>query len=135
MINMPKHDLAIWPLGGRRSYDKKITGPEKLLQRFLVELLTPRGSDIYRPRRGTMFMTAWNRGITTEAYLTQIFLLSERQARGNLQGEETDDTPANEQYVNTTISRLEIAQDMVRLHLTTKSRAGTASVILPLSVA
>lgn len=128
------HDLAVWPLLPYYSaYGKNISGSEKLVQRFLIELLTPRGSDIYRSNRGSIFLTEWQNGITTEARLIQIFGLAEQQVRLQLQSEETDDDPDNERYVDASILKLEIAAEQVKLYLTVNSQAGTATVILPLS--
>lgn len=133
---MADYDLGIWPLTATgRYYDKKITGPEKLVQRFLIEFFTAYGSDVYRPTRGTIFLTEWRKGVTNETQLFQIFALAEHQARINLKNEETSDDPDNERYVQTRITKIEIAQDTVRLHLLTESRDGNATVVVPLSTA
>lgn len=127
------HDLAVWPISSYYdAYGTTVSGAGKLVQRFLIELLTPRGSDVYRPQRGSIFLTEWQNGITTEARLMQIFGLSEQQVRLQLQNEETSDDPDDERYVDASITKLEIASNQLRLYLTVNSRAGAATVIVPL---
>lgn len=128
------HDLAIWPYGTSRSYDALISGYPKLVQRFLLELLTPVGSDIYRPKRGTDFYRKWQSGLTTEAQVLTSFVLAELQARNNLQLEETDEDSDNERYVKTELNKIEIDQNTVKLYINVISRNGNATTILPLAI-
>ncbi len=128
------NDLAIWPYGTDRAYDALISGYPKLVQRFLLELLTPKGSDIYRPTRGTNFYRKWQSGLTTESQVLTAFVLAELQARTNLQIEETEDDVDNERYVKTELNKIEIDQNIVKLYITVISQQGDASVILPLVI-
>ena len=130
-------DISLWPITVNNQLKSfvAISSYDKLSQRFLMELLTPEGSDIYRPTRGTTFLARLSSGISNEFALTSAFMTAEMQARDNLQLEEDDSFPPEERYVKTSIDRIIIDQNVVRLKLLTTSRTGlTITTELPIAV-
>ena len=52
----------------------------------------------------------------------------------NLKGEESDSDPDDERYGSVAVDSIEYTAGEVKLFLTLTSRAGTATVVLPISV-
>jgi len=113
-----------------------ITGIEKLVQRFLIELLTEAASLDYQPLRGTTFMTALRAGIVrTSADLFATFAVAAVDARQNLQGEEQDTDPADERFRRADLLSATLFGDTASLNIQVVSEAGEArKVIFPLRV-
>jgi hypothetical protein len=115
-----------------------ITGIEKLVQRFLVELLTEKGSLEYQPGRGTFFMTSLRHGIVrTSADLFAEFSAAALDAKENLLLEEdfTSD-PKDERYAGAVLLEASLLGDTATLRIQVNSVAGeTRTVIYPLRIA
>lgn len=115
-----------------------IAGIAKLAQRFLIELLTERGSLNYLPTRGTFFITQVRAGIlqTTQDLFTS-FSAAEIQVGINLRAEDNlNNYPADEQYGSAQLLSAELNQDSAYLKIQVNSLAGTSrTVIYPLRVA
>ena len=75
------------------------TGIQKLAQRFLLELLTERGSMTYAPTRGSGFMRDARLGIMlTPLDVMTSFSAALTDIRRNLQLEEKDTDPNDERF-------------------------------------
>jgi hypothetical protein len=115
-----------------------ITGIEKLVQRFLLELLTEQGSLDYQPARGTFFMTALRAGVVrTSQDLFAAFSSAEVDVRNNLKLEENSVTnPNDERYKSARLISASLFGDMATLTIRVDSVAGNSrTVIYPLRVA
>jgi hypothetical protein len=114
------------------------TGIQKLAQRFLIELLTERGSLEYLPARGTFFITQIRAGIIrTSQDLFVAFSAAERELRNNLRLEDNlENDPQDEQYQSATLTNASLFGDTAILNIDVTSAAGTTrKVIYPLRVA
>jgi hypothetical protein len=111
------------------------TGIQKLAQRFVLEVLTEKGSMLYLPDRGTTFMTRFRQGyLRVEADVFIAFNLALNDAELNLTAEEADTDPDDERYASASLDLVIITVDAVVLHVTVQSRAGnTRAVILPIA--
>lgn len=115
-----------------------ITGIEKLVQRFLIELLTEQGSLHYQPSRGTFFMTALRAGtIRTSQDLFSSFSSAEVDIRDNLKMEETlSADPEDERYAGSELLSASLLGDTASLLFSISSVAGeTRIVTYPLRIA
>ena len=112
------------------------TGIQKLAQRFLLELLTEKGSMKYLPSRGTSFMIVARQGrLLTELDVRQEFNLALVDIERNLQAEENTTMPTDEQYDGSSLLSITIQPGFLSLRINVRSRAGTnRAVILPLPV-
>lgn len=107
-----------------------ITGVYKLAQRFLVELLTEKGSLDYLPSRGTFFMTSLRLGlIRTSQELFATFNAAVQDVRLNLQLEEKDTDPADERYRSAELISTSLLGDTATLIVRITSQAGDTRVI------
>lgn len=114
-----------------------ITGIEKLVQRFLLELLTERGSLHYAPQRGTFFITKIRAGmITTSQALFAVFNASELELRNNLKMEENKlIEPADELYKQSNLLAASLLGDVATLSIQVQSMAEESrTVIYPLRI-
>jgi len=115
-----------------------ITGIEKLVQRFLLEFLTEKGSLTYLPRRGTEFMTKVRAGmVRTSADLAAAFTEAALDTRVNLQGEEDFALdPPDERFIDATLISSTLFGDEATLTVSIESAAGVnREVIFPLRIA
>jgi len=113
------------------------TGIQKLVQRFLLELLTEKGSLQYTPDRGTTFMTQLRLGyIRTTAQLIALFNTVELDIRNNLRLEEDFETdPADERFKQAELLSASLAGDRAYLSIKILSQAGTSrTVVYPLRI-
>lgn len=108
------------------------TGVRKLSQRFLLVLLTPRGSMIYQEDFGTEFLSE-SRTWRTVADIRQSFYSALAMVAAQLQSMETDTDPDDERYASAELTDVALDYDTASLDILLRSRAGTAvSVISPL---
>lgn len=115
-----------------------ITGIEKLVQRFLLELLTEQGSMEYQPNRGTFFMTALRYGmVQTSGELFAEFSTAELDVREKLRLEEDFvNDPADERYAEAVLLSASLSGDTATLSIRVSSVAGESrTVIYPLRIA
>lgn len=107
-----------------------ITGISKLVQRFIVELLTEKGSLDYLPDRGTFFMTSLRLGlIRTSQELFASFNAAAQDVRINLQREETNTDPSDEKYSNAELISTSLLGDTATLVVRITSQAGDSRVV------
>lgn len=108
-----------------------IAGPAKLAQRFLLELLTEKGSLQYDLNRGTFFMTQIRSGFArTSADLFQIFASSELDLRNNLRLEDDSTFPADERYESSELLDASFIGDTINIRIQLNSLAGESREIL-----
>jgi len=128
--------LLTQSLGDANGDGQICTGIVKLGQRFLLELLTEQGSMQFLPLRGCTFMTEARLGY----FRNQVDVLSALSRallwiKRNLQAEESDDDPDDERFGTAIITNIEYTPGEAKVFITLISRAGTASVVLPINVA
>jgi hypothetical protein len=113
-----------------------ITGISKLVQRFLIELLTEKGSLLYQPQRGTFFMIKLRLGaIRTSEQLISEFSEAEIDLRSSLILEESANDPPDEKYLSAELLSANLQGDSADLLIKITSRAGESrKVIYPLRV-
>jgi len=113
-----------------------IAGIQKLVQRFLLELLTERGSLEYQPARGTFFLTRIRAGIVrTSQDLFSEFSLAELELKNNLMLEELNTDPSDERYLKAQLLSASLFGDQATLNIQVTSRAGESrTVVYPLRV-
>jgi hypothetical protein len=111
------------------------TGIQKLAQRFVLELLTEKGSMRYLPSRGTTFMTQLRQGyLRTETDVFIAFNLALNDLELNLTAEDATTDAPDEQYASATLNSVTILAGTVVLHVTLMSMAGIArQVVMPVS--
>ena len=113
-----------------------VTGIQKLAQRWVLEFLTPIGSLLYLPTRGTPFSLQLQQGILQNNLVaTQAFNLSAALVAANLAADTLDTDPPDEVLDVAVLQNLEIGAGSLTLSVLIKSLAGTTrSVIMPLNV-
>jgi|TARA_R110000824_G_scaffold8403_2_gene38059 hypothetical protein len=114
-----------------------ITGVEKLVQRFLIELLTESASLDYQLDRGTTFITAIRAGVvSTSARLFSTFAAAEVDVRDNLRSEDNMATdPDDERYHSASLLSATLFGDTATLTISVRSVAGDSRVVIyPLRV-
>jgi hypothetical protein len=108
-----------------------VTGTELLCQKFVLELLTEKGSMFFLKQRGCDFLRRI-RQAKTEMDIWIAFAGAKAQVRRNLAADENGFTPLAERFAGATINHLFIEDDAVTLEIHVHSRAKTyGSVILP----
>ena len=112
------------------------TGIQKLVQRFVIELLTESASLTYQSKRGTTFITAFRAGIIrTSADIFSQYAVAELDARQNLQAEESNTDPSDERYRSAKLLSAVLSGDTAQLTIRVLSVAGESrEVIFPLRV-
>lgn len=110
------------------------TGPQKLVQRWLLEFLTELGSMPGLPKRGTDFMTQVRRGrLRTQAAVIAAFNFAAYAARTNLRNEEDDTWPDDERIGVVELQSVAFLPGYAQIRCSIASRAGSSrSIILPI---
>lgn len=132
----PSGDTLVEPVLAQPGQGGKIvTGIMKLAQRFLMELLTERGSLKYQPLRGTTFMIQANTGgLRTTFDAEQAFQSELIDIKRNLRAEDSPKDPPDERLQDAQIQAVTILQGLVIYHILLTSQAGTTrKVIFPLT--
>lgn len=107
------------------------TGIQKLAQRFLLELLTVRGSLRYLPNRGTSFMAELRSGqLRTSSDVVAAFARAEHYAKGQLRREQAETDPADERYQQAELLSATHTGDRLSLRIRIVSDAGSDAVII-----
>lgn len=112
-------------------------GVQKLAQRFLLTLLTPRGSQRHRAARGTAFMVHASRGFwRTAVDVRQSYAAAASDARKQLRAEETAADPDDERYGADELTRVTLGDGKAAIHVALTSLAGTRrQYVVPVPVA
>lgn len=133
--NEPSLMALIDPAGGFPG-GGVVTGPQKLAQRLLVLLLTPRGSQRYRPDAGSDFVTDGARGLwRTPADVRLSFGGARSDVLSQLRAAEAAADPDDERIEELALGEVAIALGTVSVTLTMTTVAGdTATLVLPVPV-
>lgn len=112
------------------------TGTQKLAQRFLLELLTEKGSIPYQEDRGCEFITDARNGVfRTAADVLASFSAALLDIENNLLEEEADDEPDDEKYASAEVLSVSLATNVAAVTVRVTSVAGSSrKVILPIHV-
>ncbi len=111
------------------------TGIVRLGQRFLIELLTERGSMKYRPERGSTFMLEVRRGqIRTQIDLFAAFSRGLIDVARNLRAYETDTDALDEKFGGSKITGVEFRPGEAKVHVEVRSQDPNVIAILPINV-
>ncbi len=113
-----------------------ISGIQKVIQRFLLELLTGAGSLDYLPGRGTMLMPALQAGvIRTTQDLFSYFNVAAKTAKENVVAEEIDSDPDDERIADVTLLSASLLGDTAVINISFVTVAGDSlTVLYPLRV-
>jgi hypothetical protein len=111
-------------------------GIQKLSQRFIVELLTERGSMPYAKQRGTDLITRARLGyLRTQLDVFAATSSAVFDAQQNLWNEESDNDPDDESFSSAEILSVSSLPGQAQIKLRVTSRAGTSrEVLTPLPV-
>lgn len=113
-----------------------VTGIQKLAQRFLLELLTIRGTLKYLPTRGTTFMAEAQQGLwRTSSDVEQSFYGSLLEIENNLVSEEDVNDPPDEKFASAQLLSVTVATDQTSIRVQLTSQAGTSrEIIYPIRI-
>jgi hypothetical protein len=113
-----------------------VVGPQKVVQRFLLELFREKGSMTLRPRGGTDFITEFRLGyMRTPVDVTGAFARAVVDIRNTLQAEESDDDPDDERFANATLLSTEVTGTTAVVKAQIETRAGTSrDFVFPLPI-
>lgn len=115
-----------------------LTGVLKLVQRFLLILLTEQGSLVYLPEAGCRFMSDAGSGRwRTSADVFQSFNFSLLDVKRQLRQLETEADPDDEKFLDAAVLGITLSpQDQAVLRLQLTTQAGTRRVfVAPIGVA
>ena len=136
---MTTYDVGTWQLDGTPALATATnsgllySGSMKLIQRFLLEMLTSKGSVRVWPDRGTSLPSALRNGyIMQEGQLRAAFALAELEARPKLQNEEANTDPNDERYKSAALTTIQVQTDAVIIQIQLTSRADTYALTLAL---
>jgi hypothetical protein len=115
---------------------KIVTGIQKLVQRFLLELLTEQDSMPYLPERGCLFLYEARAGYWhTQLEVQGAFARAVSQIRRNLRNDEIDSDPDDERFGSAELLGVSLSAGAARLSISLASLAGIdRPVILPITV-
>ena len=110
------------------------TGIQKLIQRWILTFLTPKGAVKFHPERGTTFLSDAT-GFKTEINAEASFYTCNSHARAQLKDEEDDSMPDEERIGNVELEGITVNATGFELRIRLTSRAGeTAPLILPITI-
>ena len=95
-----------------------LTAHEKLAQRFLLELMTEKGSMTFDPLRGCDFITRLRSGVVlNEQDVINIFYTALIDITGNLTNEETSNDETNQRFGGANINSIAISSGVVTMNI------------------
>jgi hypothetical protein len=105
-----------------------VTGVDKLLQKVVKLLMTPRGSVPYQATEGTNFVSQLRSGhASTEADVIVGFAAASAAIRASLKGEQSVSDDPDEVLTGLKLNRILVLQGAVDLDIAIKSAAGTVT--------
>lgn len=115
---------------------RMLTGIRKLAQRFLLELLTIKGTIPFAASRGSDLLAFAKTGrIRSEVDAHMLFQYAVGQVEVNLRADELPTDELDEQYSSVSVTSVTFTPLKLIYRLTLTSRAGSSRVVtLPLSV-
>ena len=113
------------------SSGRRLSGAEKLAQRFLLELTTEKGSMTFSPTRGCNFLSVLRAGgiVRHEGDILTVFYSSLLDITNNLTAEELDTDPDDERFSSAELARIEINTGNITLQVSLHSRSNQVSTI------
>lgn len=111
-----------------------VTGIRKLAQRFIMRLLTSKGSVRFDPTFGSDFMTSLRSGqLRTDYDVRSIFSAAAADIETQLRAEELSSTPGDEQYKSAELAGVTIGSASVSILVELISQADNAyKIIVPI---
>ena len=96
---------------------RRVTGLDKMVQRWLYLFLTPIGSDIYDPGLGTDLHRILEATLADEAYITNVINASVNDASEQLSASQTleDNLSADEKFVSATVKSVNFIRNELRV--------------------
>jgi hypothetical protein len=117
---------------GLRKGTSTVAGTQKLCQRYVMELLTEKGSMRFLPHRGCLFLTRLHTQAKTEFDVLAAFAASKSRIRRNLVSDEHKDTPPEERFADAKLLEIIVLNGYVTLEIAVKSVAGnTGNITTP----
>lgn len=111
------------------------TGLQKLAQRFIIVLLTEKGSVKYFPTQGTDFMIALGQGrVHNETDMRAVFGLAMQELTTQMLDDEADTDPDDERFKEATLQALTVIPGYVNMTIAISSRSASATIILPIPI-
>lgn len=111
------------------------TGINKMVQRFLLRLLTERGSIKYQQDEGTDFIRRLRLGqIRTETALRSAFTIAEIRIKAAFTREEQEDDIDDERFDRAELTAVVIRPGFANLTIQIRSQASAAVVTLPVPI-
>lgn len=108
------------------------TGLQKLIQRYVLCLMTDLGSMTFNSRRGCSFMRNIMQA-NDEEEVTTAFQFARMDVAQQLRNEETDDMPDSEKYASSELIDVSFFGDTLSIAITLQSVSGDSSdIILPI---
>lgn len=113
-----------------------VTGPQKVVQRFLLELLKEKGTMLLRPGGGTDFITEARLGyLRTATDVTGAFARAVIDVRATLSSEESEEDRDDERFKNAELLGVTVSGGKASLRIKVITRAETSrEFIFPISV-
>ena len=113
-----------------------VTGIQKLVQRFALELFTELGSLTYLPQRGTTFMIEARAGYWRHtADVESSFYAALFDVKRNLITEEQETDPDDERFLDATLISVTLVGDYVTMRVKLDSRAERSrEIIFPIKI-
>jgi hypothetical protein len=129
----PNGAPAIQQIAGPGDTGRIITGSDKLVQKYVVILMTEKGSIPYAPKRGSNFINILKmNGMYTEADFLTAFAGAQLDLSSQLKPKPTD--PSDEQFKKATVKNITITSDTISLMITIFTAAGTGiQVTVPIT--
>ena len=112
------------------------TGVQKAAQKFVLELLTSRGSWRFLPEQGTDFIAKLKRGeLRTELDIFTAFNFAATRIIRKLQADQESSDPDDERIRSASLDKLALSGSTAKLFISISTAAGdTRQVILPIEV-
>lgn len=143
---MPTYDAAAYQptasgpwvagLATRTSTGRAISGAEKLVQRFLLELMTETRSMQFAPNRGCSFLTSIRRGgLLAESDVFAAFNMAVLDVTNNLAIEEGPADPPEERFNGANLVQISLDGSSIYLKIAVHNQAGQSGVLtFPISL-
>lgn len=101
-----------------------VTAQLKLGQRFVLHLMTPKGSILYRAKQGCNFVNQLRQGRAfTERDVFGAFAASMADVRSNMQGEEASTDPPAERFSRARITQIKVSRGSAIMTVAVQSLA------------
>lgn len=113
---------------------RRLTGLDKMVQKWLWLLLTPAGSDMYDPNHGTEFYNLRDAATNNHQYITATVNSAIADATEQLRAiqQQTPPTDEDEWFSSASLLRLEFGRDSATIYIRIINRRGlNRSLTLP----